>query len=206
VLSDDTARHVVALRKAAGLTREELAERCAALGFPSLTTAALGNVETGRRDAEGRRRREITVEEWLVLAYALDVPPLMLLLPPDADNVELTSPRRTAPVADVAAWIRGDVNLSGDQDAQAYVGFRLYVRAHELARELRTLLGQWGPANADGAQDRPPGWDGRYRVTVKELEKCRRDLRAFEQRPPALPRGLEWVDQAGTDPDSEHGS
>ena len=57
---------------------EELAERCPA--GSGLTVAALYALESGRREpATGRRRRHVTVDEWIALAEAFDVEPAELL-------------------------------------------------------------------------------------------------------------------------------
>lgn len=78
------------LRDLQGWTAQQLADRCVEVGAKDITAAVIANIETGRRTKEGRRRRDITVDEWLALALALDVPPLALLLPPEGD-VEVTS-------------------------------------------------------------------------------------------------------------------
>jgi transcriptional regulator with XRE-family HTH domain len=80
LLSDVVAAEVVRIRRAAGLTRDDLAERCARRGLP-LTTSTIANIETGRRDGDGRRRREVTVDELVVLADALKVAPVLLVFP-----------------------------------------------------------------------------------------------------------------------------
>jgi transcriptional regulator with XRE-family HTH domain len=72
-LSDLVARRVVSFRKRHDLTRDQLAARCAKLGYPALTGPALANIETGRRLPDGRRRRDVTVDEVTVLARALEV-------------------------------------------------------------------------------------------------------------------------------------
>ncbi|MEU4580441.1 helix-turn-helix transcriptional regulator [Nonomuraea sp. NPDC023979] len=79
--SDVIAEQVRKHRKRLGLTREQLAEECARLGADHLTFAALTNIETGRRDRAGKRRREVTVDELEVLAHALAVPLLLLIFP-----------------------------------------------------------------------------------------------------------------------------
>jgi hypothetical protein len=81
ILSDVVADQVRAHRTRLGLNREQLAEECAQLGAPELTYAAITNIETGRRDKDGKRRREVTVDELMTFGYALGVPPLLLALP-----------------------------------------------------------------------------------------------------------------------------
>ncbi|MEI5008621.1 helix-turn-helix transcriptional regulator [Streptomyces sp. PmtA] len=81
-LSDVVAAEVRKHRERLGLTREQLAERCATIGYPELSYAAITNIETGRKHKDtGKRRREITVDELMVLGYALAVPPLLLTFP-----------------------------------------------------------------------------------------------------------------------------
>lgn len=80
LLSDVVADEVARLRRASGLNRDELAARCADRGYP-LTAATIANIETGRRDAAGKRRREVTVDELVVLADALDTVPALLVFP-----------------------------------------------------------------------------------------------------------------------------
>jgi transcriptional regulator with XRE-family HTH domain len=106
MLSDVVGERIMTWRKRRGLNRETLAERCAALGM-NLTAESFTNIESGRRK-EGVRRRTITVDELMVIALALDVPPLVLLVPyPDQDTVEL-SPGRTLPVYEAVEWISGE--------------------------------------------------------------------------------------------------
>ncbi|GAA2407327.1 hypothetical protein GCM10010420_39260 [Streptomyces glaucosporus] len=81
-LSDVVAAEVRKHRERLGMTREDLAARCAAIGYPELSYAAITNIETGRKHKEtGKRRREVTVDELMVLGYALAVPPLLLAFP-----------------------------------------------------------------------------------------------------------------------------
>ncbi len=72
--SDIVANGIRTLRRSRGWSRDHLAERCARLGYPALTAPALANIETGRRDARGRRRRDVTVDELFVFAEAFGTP------------------------------------------------------------------------------------------------------------------------------------
>ncbi|MFF4220948.1 helix-turn-helix transcriptional regulator [Streptomyces nondiastaticus] len=80
-MSDVVAEQIRRHRTRLGINREQLAEECARLGAPELTYAAITNIETGRRDKAGKRRREVTIDELMTFAYALSVPPLLLMLP-----------------------------------------------------------------------------------------------------------------------------
>jgi hypothetical protein len=44
-----------------------------------LTASVIANIETGRRDEQGRRRRDVTVDEVVALAAALEEPVASLL-------------------------------------------------------------------------------------------------------------------------------
>lgn len=127
-LSDVVAQRVVLLRKRRNLTREQLAGRCEALGYAALTGPALANIETGRRLPDGRRRRDVTVDEIAALASALDVPPLLLMFPvgEGADPVPVI-PGRSVPAWAGARWFSGDVYADdrlplADQEAGSLIG------------------------------------------------------------------------------------
>ena len=81
--SDIIASQVRKRRRQVNMNRQQLAERCASIGAPQITVAALTNIETGRPDKDGKRRREVTVEELLALAHALSINPVDLMVPAD---------------------------------------------------------------------------------------------------------------------------
>lgn len=72
-VSDVTARRVRELRQQWGWSAAELAERCAEWGHPQLTASVIANIESGRRDKNGRRRRDVTVDEAFAFARVLQV-------------------------------------------------------------------------------------------------------------------------------------
>lgn len=83
MLSDEVGEQIARLRKRAGKNREQLAERCAEVGYPSLTYGVIGSIETGRPSSkDGRRTREVTVDELAGLALALNMPAALLLADP----------------------------------------------------------------------------------------------------------------------------
>lgn len=126
MLSDDVAAQVIRLRKAANLSREQLAARCADRGWPALTYGAIGSIETGR-PRDGRRTREVTVDELVTLAAALDVSPSSLLFPLHRED-ELDPGR----VAEALGGIRASLAQLDELRAAA-------TRAHRrrLARAVR---------------------------------------------------------------------
>ncbi|WP_182262449.1 helix-turn-helix domain-containing protein [Rhodococcus sp. UFZ-B548] len=99
-LSDRVADQIVAYRKrpTIAMNREQLAQRCAELGAPGLTFAALTNIETGRKK-DGKRRRDITIDELVVIARALRVPPAVLMFP-----VGLVDEVEPVPSVKVPTW------------------------------------------------------------------------------------------------------
>jgi transcriptional regulator with XRE-family HTH domain len=144
VPSDIVGDQVREIRKRLGLSVDELAERCSVAGAPELTANALYLVEGGRRDKEGRRRRRITVDELLVLAFALDVSPIALLLPPRRGDYPLTSGIQ-ADAENVYLWLTGDRRQPTD-DPDSATGAHGWAmqEADEARRALRRTL-PWLP-------------------------------------------------------------
>lgn len=105
-------------RRQLNLTRQQLAEQCASIGTPQLTLPALTNIETGRLDGEGRRRRKITVDELITLAIALKTSPIDLMIPSDmpADTPYNTTPARQTTAAMARDWIGGTAFLTPPND------------------------------------------------------------------------------------------
>lgn len=101
------AARVKALRRGR-FTAAELAERMNAAGFP-WDRFTVQNLENGRRAT-------LTVEEFLALAYVLDVAPVHLLVPID---VSAKAPYQVTPEGDptwawyVRRWIRGEHPITG---------------------------------------------------------------------------------------------
>ncbi|MFJ9816139.1 hypothetical protein ACIRU3_12900 [Streptomyces sp. NPDC101151] len=141
--SDTTAGEVRRHRTRLGLNRQQLADECARLGAVDLTYAAITNIETGRRDKDGKRRREVTVDELLVLGLALAVPPLLLVLPLGSEQ---TVP--TVPAADprdpytVWKWVTGaeTPTLAGP------VNGRHYADSRPIAGDGPKWSAAWGAA------------------------------------------------------------
>ncbi|MDK1348010.1 helix-turn-helix transcriptional regulator [Streptomyces sp. 378] len=146
------AERVREVRRKQGMTAAQLAEVCANLGYPELTTQALSNIESGRRDKDGRRRRYVTVDELIGLARALEVAPVYLLIPP------LPSPDQPLP-DDAAeanalthvwqAFIKGERPLPG-MDPQRFLS---EVPREEFTRLLHRLV----EANDTGEAGGPRG-------------------------------------------------
>lgn len=79
-MGDRVAGRIRFYRRARELTVQGLARECERLGMPELTEASLWNIE--RRATSPRKHRRVSVEELLLLARALRVPPLVLVSAP----------------------------------------------------------------------------------------------------------------------------
>jgi transcriptional regulator with XRE-family HTH domain len=106
--SDYAASRIREVRRLRGMSVPGLAEQCASLGVPGITKAVIENIENGRRDEAGKRRRNVTVDELMVIALALNCPPLYLLIPPDdQEDLYPITPAEALPRFEVAAWFTG---------------------------------------------------------------------------------------------------
>lgn len=82
------------MRRAAGLTREQTADRVHQVGGPkTVTAAAMSNIESGRLGRDGRWTRSITVDELVAFAAVFEIPPVSLLDAPGCDTCADAAPR-----------------------------------------------------------------------------------------------------------------
>jgi transcriptional regulator with XRE-family HTH domain len=110
--SDLIAERVRKLREDRGMNVRELAARCKAAGMPGLTAQVLYKLEAQRTNPN-RPPRPVTVDELLVLAFALDIAPVHLIAGLDDGTPLPVSPEWTVNPAGARNWIRGFVPLSG---------------------------------------------------------------------------------------------
>jgi transcriptional regulator with XRE-family HTH domain len=122
-------RAVAKYRHDRGMTAQQLAERCKDLGAPIHRTT-ITKIENGRT--------RFDVGELLILAAALDVPPLVLLYPDlPAGDVEIL-PGEPGNNWDAYLWATG----IGMSSAEPSPGARLVeasLERHRLTRELARL-------------------------------------------------------------------
>lgn len=78
-VSDALADLIRSARRERHLTAAQLAMLCRDTGSSVISPDVMRNIEAGRRTVDGARRRMITVDELVVIAEALDVPPDFLL-------------------------------------------------------------------------------------------------------------------------------
>ncbi|WP_176929618.1 helix-turn-helix domain-containing protein [Lentzea albidocapillata] len=181
VISDAIAAAIRDYRKRQGMTREELAVELWDAGAPqAMSAAVVGYIETGRRDKDGARRREVTVDELALFARAMKTTVAELLgehasmlgldQAPPCPSCERR--KHSGPVQD---QVRADVELFDElEDFEP----TLVEVAYALAREI------------DTGSEKLPSLTRELRHTLHELTSSR-------QRPPAEEDDL---DDAG-DPD-----
>lgn len=107
MISDTVAERITHWRKERGWNRERLAKECARLGHPEITHATLTNIESGRRHPDGTRRRAVTIDELMVIAYALDVPPILLIGKLESRGTPFLQDE-TVPTHMLIAWFSGE--------------------------------------------------------------------------------------------------
>lgn len=89
-----------------GVSAQQLAEATARLGYP-ISRNQIANYETGRKQT-------LDVAELLVLAMALQVPPITLLFGGHPDATLEVTPGQEMPVIDAVAWFSADERLADD--------------------------------------------------------------------------------------------
>lgn len=123
-VSDAAALRLREARTRRGWTTKQLAAACAESGATKLTFAVLNNIETGRRDADGVRKRELTLDEVMALAVVLDIAPIHLMGLPDSAEpgtaLQLTSERTVSEPELLLEWIRGQRALPDSDSRQFY--------------------------------------------------------------------------------------
>ncbi|MDT0382411.1 helix-turn-helix transcriptional regulator [Streptomyces sp. DSM 42041] len=206
-LGQAVAAEVRRHRQAQGLSAQQLADRCAALGLP-LGRSVLANFESGRRPT-------VSVPELLVLAKALGVPPIALLYPVGHEDRVEALPDRAAPTWEALRWFTGEGPLPTEQpegaarpwavspaDAEEWqedrAGLTDYRWHDRYLEEWRADRAAAARATTDGARDallqQAAGREG-------PLWDARRRLRALGVRLPDLPAELEHINADDYQPD-----
>lgn len=114
------AGQVQSLRKGRGWSAQRLAEEMVKVGIP-WDRSIVANLENGRRAV-------VSVEEFLALAYVLDIAPVHLLVPIDDSAPLQPVAGVTVDPGQVRAWVRG-LDTIGQVDRRRYFSA---VPAHEF--------------------------------------------------------------------------
>ncbi|MFG1855007.1 helix-turn-helix domain-containing protein [Actinomadura geliboluensis] len=160
------SRQVRELRTRRGMSAQALADRCAELGMPDLKRQAITNLENGRRAT-------VTVDELLVLAYALDVPPVMLFVPLDGETRLQITPDHDVPSLDALIWVTGE---QGPKDPHRKARWRQTIGPLSQHRDVWRLI-EWVDRN-----------------------KRRGDQEAFDENLRTLGRALDLMIENGITP------
>lgn len=221
-LSDRVAERIVKFRKRPGidLTREQLAQRCADEGAPWLTFSTLTNIETGRRK-DGARRRDVTIDELVIIARAMRVPPILLIFPLGNDDETEILPGQTIATWSALEWFEGrsPFPVQGDPGGGPMTdsGIREWYNDPEsgweaaaapaiLFAEHDRLYREWSSAAAranqlftdlDGQLDNDKSTSAalRWRADAERgLRRVRADMRRHGLKPPRLPDHLQHLD------------
>lgn len=140
--SDLAGERIRQVRQRRGWTVRELASRCTDVGASHITAAVITDLETRRRSS-----RKITIDELLVLAHVLEVPPVLLFVPLDDAEVLEIAPGVELGALDAAAWVADDdvlLTLTGERHRvparnEESAIRREAARPLTLIRELRML-------------------------------------------------------------------
>ncbi|MFD9947662.1 helix-turn-helix domain-containing protein [Nonomuraea sp. NPDC059023] len=190
------ARNVRAHREDRRMSVQALADRCTALGYP-LERTNLYKLESGGRAS-------MSVAELLVLARALNTPPMLLLVPLDGDDQVEILPGVEAPVTDAAAWIDGTAPAPDADDSEVGAdrrdALRLLRDHHQAVREWQSRTRAAAIARdraADDGDQHQRAWREASREHVdradraaERVEFLRDGMRVRGLSLPDLPPGL----------------
>lgn len=200
MLSDVVAAQIGRWRRQRGMSREQLAESCQDRGLP-MTASVVANIETGRRDANGVRRREVSVDELAVFAEALELSPLRLLVPLESVDQFDVLPGRAVSTVDVVRWIRGEAPLPGqmwdgrgDGDS-AIASFVVHQQCVDRWNGRRANADAIRSGARSGSEQDAEHEDREAERARSELRETRRVMRFRGLVLPALPGSLDGLDE-----------
>lgn len=120
------AQQVRRYRKARGMSAQNLSDACTGLGLP-IHRSVIANFENGRR-------AKLDLGELFVIALALDVAPIMLMLPEDG-TMEISD--RPMSRTDALAWIAGTPATAAFEELDADL-----ARAREAVARAQNAVNQ----------------------------------------------------------------
>lgn len=186
------------------MSAQQLANSCSQLGM-KIPRAVLANLENGRRPT-------VSVAELLVLAEALQVPPLLLVVPLGRQELIEILPGAQAPAFEAARWWRGEGawiedlgdGLSAVSDIREKNPVDWVFEHQDLVARLIATRAATAIARPSATED-GNGW-------TKIIETHRNNLDGFEKRlrelrnemrtkgliPPPLPTELAYLDPPQT--------
>jgi transcriptional regulator with XRE-family HTH domain len=202
-VSQILAEQLVVWRNRRGISAEQLARRIADLGG-RLSRVAITEIETGRR-------RRISLDEALLLAAALNVPPPLLFFPFESGELVAVTPRSVIHPDLAYQWLVGDGWLAAtDRTATgtlewseaAFSEAGTLIRLYREHRRLFTKAqdADLDVARAEYAKDNPKAFEARRRLARRlgDLVDLRNEMRKRGMKPPWLePRWRKQLTKLG---------
>lgn len=208
VTDDDWRERLVAViagevrryRDMRGMSAQQLADRCTELGMP-LKRSVLANFESGRRPT-------VSVPELVILAKALEVPPVRLIFPLGYQEEAELLPGRSLDTWDALKWFSEEPTQmeTPPEIPQAVRMFRrhdeLVGQSQRIAREYMDALAAVVHEADDAQREIKDQLAEMQQRRLNDTRKTLRDLRAGMRRrgliPPRLPEGFTDIDAEET--------
>ncbi|MFE9402203.1 helix-turn-helix domain-containing protein [Streptomyces sp. NPDC006530] len=190
-------------RKELGWSAQDLADKCEEIGHP-IPRNVIANMESGRRST-------LPLVDVMVLAEALNTPPICLIYPVGyIDDVQRLPLQHSTSTLDALSWFTGEnVKLGADNDMLRY--FRAHQAAEEQLRNARRdedyarYHAETAP-NTDRKAEALRAQASAAEVAeaaMRHLSRVRAFIRKDGVTPPFLwPDVAAEVDPAGTDPNT----
>lgn len=190
-------------RKELGWSAQDLADRCEEIGHP-IPRNVLANMESGRRS-------NLPLVDVMVLAEALNTPPICLIYPVGyADDVQRLPLQDSTSPMDALRWFTGEeTDLGAEDDMLRY--FRAHHAAQERLRNARRdeEYARYHAETAPNADRKADALRSQARAaeTADKAESRLHRIRAFIEEegisPPFLwPDIAAAIDSPGNDPDT----
>lgn len=177
------------------MSAQQLADATADLGHP-VPRSVIANLESGRRDT-------VSVAELLVLARALEVPPLLLIFPLGRERMTEVLPGMVEDTWAGAQWFTGEADLPTDPLGRFE---RWAVAAPAYFRDQDAMLAEWSRAKARGraalSEGDEEGAEFAQRMVQRiegELGRHRASMRRAGLDPGDLTPDLAHIDAAEVD-------
>ncbi|MFD8117280.1 helix-turn-helix domain-containing protein [Streptomyces microflavus] len=190
-------------RKELGWSAQHLADKCEDMGHP-IPRNVIANMES-------RRRSNLPLVDVMVLAQALNTPPICLIYPVGyADDVQRLPLQDSTSTLDALRWFTGEeTELGADDDMLRY--FRAHQAAQERLRGARRdeEYARYHAQTAPNADRKAEALRSQARAAeaADDAEDRLRRVRAFIEEegvtPPFLwPDVAAVIDSPGSDPDT----
>lgn len=183
--SDALGSRLAYYRKLAGLSAERLSHRV------PMSRAVIANIESGRK-------RDVTVDEMLALAWALDIPPVALALPVEQPNVFLETASGETRTESARAHAAIDWFMTGKKPGGATTPQQMIATTRlRMLRDYYSTKAQLARAEAATAKgDDSANWSAiadeqrfRLRDLTEELTGLGIDLTYYKIDETGLPDG-----------------